>query len=183
MGESQGVGAGAAGFAGAAAGLAVGAAGAAAAGFEGVAGAAGAGFVSDETGPPAGEPEGAAFTAPALAGCSAAGFGSPSGGDAGDLISSGIFAQTQTYGSVCIEKNDNFYQLEEAKSTRRRATTVSKSRMHRNLTPSVILSKLSRAQRTTAPSKDPFHPRGTSGPARSPGRAASGSAPASNREV
>ena len=98
MGESQGAGTGAAGFGGAAAGLA---AGAAAAGFGGVAGTAGAaGFVSDETGPAPGKPEEVAFTSPGPAGCSAAGFGSPSGGDAGDLMSSGIFAQAQSYGSA-----------------------------------------------------------------------------------
>src|SRR5208283_2087454 len=109
MGEFQGVGTGAAGFGGATAGLA--------------AGAAGADFVSDETEPDSGEPEGVAFTPPALAGCSAAGFASPSGsGELGDLISSGIFAQAQTYGSVCIEKNVNFYQLESAKSTSVSAT-------------------------------------------------------------
>lgn len=123
MGESQGVGTGAAGFGGATAGLA---AGAAAAGFGRVAGAvglSGADFVSDETEPDSGEPEGVAFTPPALAGCSAAGFASPSGsGELGDLISSGIFAQAQTYGSVCIEKNVNFYQLESAKSTSVSAT-------------------------------------------------------------
>src|SRR5580692_2619408 len=33
-------------------------------------------------------------------------------------MSSGIFAQAQSYGSVCFEKNVNFYQLEKAKSTR-----------------------------------------------------------------
>ena len=110
------MGTGAAGFGGAAAGLAAaGAAGAAAAGF---AGAAGAGFVGDETEPDSEEPAGVAFTPPALAGGSAAGFGSPSGGgELGDLMSSGIIAQAQTYGSVCIEKNDNFYQLESSKST------------------------------------------------------------------
>src|SRR5271165_3430732 len=123
MGESQAVGVGTAGFGGVAAGLA-------AAGVAGAAGLAGAGFVSDETEtdsgkPPSGEPEGVAFTPPAPAGCSAVGFGSPSGGgEEGDLISSGIFAQAQTYGSVCIEKSDNFYQLEGAKSTRASAAKL-----------------------------------------------------------
>jgi len=90
MGESHGVGTGAAGFGGAA-GFAAGGAGAAATDCAGVAG---------------------------TAGFAAAGFGSPSGGELGDLMSSGIFVQAQSYGSVCIEKNVNFYQLEKAKSTR-----------------------------------------------------------------
>lgn len=73
----------------------------------------------DEAETDSGEPEGLAFTPPAPAGCSAAAFGSPSGGgELGDLMSSGIIAQAQLYGSACIEKNDNFYQLEKAKSTR-----------------------------------------------------------------
>ena len=92
IGESQGTGAGAAGFA-AAAGLAAGVdPGAEAAGFGGNGGGGGeAGFsaevlVSDET-----EPETVAFTPLGTAGLSAVGFGSPSGGGVeGDLISSGI---------------------------------------------------------------------------------------------
>jgi len=79
MGESQGVGAGAAGFAGAA----------------GLAGAAAAG----------------------TAGAGAAGFGSPSGGDEGDLISSGIARNAQTSGSKAHGENVNFYQLEDSVST------------------------------------------------------------------
>jgi hypothetical protein len=120
MGESQGVGTGAAGFGGAAAGLAAaGAAGAAVAGFAGAAGVAGAGLVCDGAEADSGEAEGVAFTPPALADCSAAAFGSPSGGgELGDLMSSGIIAQAQLYGAVCIEKNDNFYQLGRMKSTR-----------------------------------------------------------------
>lgn len=114
IGESQGAGTGAAGFGGAAAGLAAaGAAGAAVAGF------AGAGLGCDDAETDSGESEGVAFTPPALAGCPAAAFGSPSGGgELGDLMSSGIIAQAQLYGSVCIEKNDNFYQLEGMVSTR-----------------------------------------------------------------
>lgn len=100
MGESHGVGTGAAGFGGAAAGLTAGAAGAAAAGCAGAAG---------------------------TTGFAAAGFGSPSGGELGDLMSSGIVVQAQPYGSVCIEKNVNFYQLEKAKSTRPRSWTLRKN--------------------------------------------------------
>jgi len=36
----------------------------------------------------------------------------------GDLISSGIARERTDFGAVCFEKNVNFYQLEEAKSTR-----------------------------------------------------------------
>src|ERR1700733_4061354 len=92
IGESQGTGAGAAGFAGAV-GLAAGVdPAAAAAGFGGIGGAGGGGgfgaevLVSDGT-----EPEAVAFPPPGTAGLSAVGFGSPSGGGVeGDLISSGI---------------------------------------------------------------------------------------------
>ena len=120
IGESQGTGvgtgalAGAAGLAGAAAaGLS---AGAAAAGFggahtAGVAGAAGfslAGLVSDCTDPPA-----PAFTPSGTEGLSAVGFASPSGeGEAGGLVSSGMYENAQTSGSEAYGENVNFYQLE-----------------------------------------------------------------------
>ena len=115
MGESHGVGVGAAGFAGPAGLAAGGVAGAVAAGFAatgGVAGAVAAGFAA--TGGAGGaasfsggvftsactEPDTVAFTPLATAGLSAVGFGSPSGGGVeGDLGSSGIAANAQTYGS------------------------------------------------------------------------------------
>jgi len=97
MDESHGVGAGAGGLGGAAAGLTAGGIpDAAAAGFEGTDGAVLSEGVLTSA---CTEPDVVAFTPPGAAGCSAVGFGSPSGGgDEGDLISSGIAANAQTYG-------------------------------------------------------------------------------------
>jgi hypothetical protein len=122
MGESHGVGVGAAGLAGAA-GFA---AGGAAAGFAATGGAAGgaggaieaAAFSVETVGSDCTEPDGVAFTPPGMAGFSGVGFGSPSGGgEEGDLISSGITAQAQTSGQQGYGENVNFYQLEDAVST------------------------------------------------------------------
>lgn len=75
-----------------------------AAGFAGAVGTSDAGLASDCT-----DPEGVAFTPPGVAGWSAVGLGAPSdGGVEGGLISSGIVAKAQTFGAVCVEKNDNF---------------------------------------------------------------------------
>src|SRR5580698_10076045 len=93
MGDSHGTGVGTAGLAGAA-GLAAG----------GVAGDAAAGFAG--TASTGGE-----------AGFSAAGLVSPSGGDEGDLMSSGIGANTQSFGFKDFGENVNFYQLESSVST------------------------------------------------------------------
>jgi hypothetical protein len=56
----------------------------------------------------------------AAAGAGTAGFGAPSGGvEEGDFISSGIPASAQTSGAEDYGENVNFYQLEDAVSTRR----------------------------------------------------------------
>jgi len=92
MGESHGMGAGAAGFGGAA-GLAPGGAeDAAAAGFGATDADAGSeGFSAGDLESDPTEPEAVAFTPPGTVDLSAVGFGSPSGGgEEGDLISSGI---------------------------------------------------------------------------------------------
>jgi hypothetical protein len=124
IGESHGVGVGAAGFAGAAG---FDAGGVAAAGFaatDGAAGVAGgaieaAAFSVEAVGSDCTEPDAVAFTPPGTAGSSADGFASPSGvGDEGDLASSGIAANAQTSGLHGFEENDNFYQLEHSVSTR-----------------------------------------------------------------
>ena len=83
---------GAAGFAGAAAGLGAGGdAGVATAGAGGVVAGVEAGFSGGVFGSDCTEPEAVAFTPPGTAGLSAVGFASPSGGgEEGDLISSGI---------------------------------------------------------------------------------------------
>ena len=56
----------------------------------------------------------------AAAGAGTAGLGAPSGGgEEGDFISSGITAGAQTSGAEDYGENVNFYQLEDAVSTRR----------------------------------------------------------------
>jgi hypothetical protein len=112
------MGAGAGGFAGGAGFAAGGAAAAAATGAAttgGDAGVSAGDFASTWT-----EPASVAFTPPGTEGCSVDGFGTPSGGEDGDgdLMSSGIGANAQTYGSSGYGENVNFYQLEDSVSTR-----------------------------------------------------------------
>jgi len=65
----------------------------------------------------------AGFAGAAAAGAGTAGFGAPSGGgEEGDFISSGITAGARTSGSENYGENVNFYQLEDAVSTRSRNT-------------------------------------------------------------
>ena len=128
-GESHGAGTGPVGFGGAGCPVAVadGLAGAGAAGLAG-AGVAAAfgGVVTSEGGEglvgvavdvsDCTEPEGVDFTPPGVAGLSAVGFSFSGGGGVGILVSSGISDGADSDAS-CIQKNDNFYQLEPTVST------------------------------------------------------------------
>ncbi len=112
-----------------------------------------------------------AFTPPGVAGRSAVGFGSPSGGgEAGDLISSGITRRHKPPARCVLKRTLTFISL-NGRSQRGRGAEIVKNSVHLSSALNVIPSKVgaSAANDNAVESLplsegegDPFHYRGTS---------------------